>query len=108
MQVRVRIRGGIIVDDDVYSLDIDTTTEDIGGNKDTFFESLERGITSDTKQNYQVSSHRVRGESNVPFLLSKTRVDTDTRKIARNKQLVQFNRPCDGFHEDDNLLGGFA
>jgi hypothetical protein len=49
MQVRVRIRGSIIVDDDVYSLDIDTTTEDIGGNKDTFFESLERGITSDTK-----------------------------------------------------------
>ena len=32
-------------------------------------------------------------------------MDTDTREVTRNKQLVQFDCPCDGFHEDDNLFG---
>ena len=31
-------------------------------------------------------------------------MDTDTWKIARNKQLVQFDRAGDGFYEDDDLF----
>jgi len=45
------------------------------------------------------------GEWNLPFLLGKTRMDTDTWKIARDKQFVQFDRTRDGFYEDDDLFG---
>lgn len=41
--------------------------------------------------------------SNVPFFLGQARVDADTREIARNKKLVQFNGTGDRFHEDNNL-----
>ena len=105
MEVRVGIRGGIVVDNDVYSLDIDTTTENIGGNEDAFFEGLERGISTYTKRDYQVNSPEMEGDSDIPFLLGKARVDTDTWEIARDEQLVQFDCARDGFHEDDDLFG---
>ena len=49
MQVAVGITRAIVVDDNVYALDIDTTTEDIGRDQDTLLERLERGIARDTK-----------------------------------------------------------
>lgn len=49
MQVTVRIWGTIVVDDDVDTFDINTTAEDIGGDKDTLFEGFEGGISVDTK-----------------------------------------------------------
>jgi len=105
MEVRVGIRGGIVVDNDVYSLDVDTATENIGGNEDAFFEGLERGISAYTKRNCQVDEPKMEGDSGIPFLLGKARMDTDTWKIARDEQLVQFDCARDGFHEDDNLFG---
>ena len=48
---------------------------------------------------------KMEDESDVPFLLGETRVDTDTWKVARNKQFIQFNRASDGFHKDDDLFG---
>jgi hypothetical protein len=72
VKVRIGIRGSIIVDDDVYPLNVNTATENVGGDKDTFFESLERGISADTKQGCQVRSPEMEGDSNVPFLLRKT------------------------------------
>ena len=30
-------------------------------------------------------------------------MDADTREVARDQKLVQFNRSCDGLDEDDNL-----
>ena len=72
MQVRVSIRGGIVIDNDVYSFDIDTTTKNIGGDKDAFFEGLERGISTYTKRNCQVSSPQMENDLDVPFLLGKT------------------------------------
>lgn len=56
MKVRVGIGGSIIVDDDVHPLNVNTTTEDISGHKDAFFESLECGVSADTKWNRQVSN----------------------------------------------------
>ena len=41
-----------------------------------------------------------------PFFLLKTRVNTDTRKIARDKQFIQFDGPGDRFYEDNNLEDG--
>ena len=30
-------------------------------------------------------------------------MDADTREVARDQKLVQFDRSCDGLDEDDNL-----
>ena len=30
-------------------------------------------------------------------------MDADTREVARDQELVQFDRSCDGLDEDDNL-----
>jgi hypothetical protein len=49
MQITVCIRRTIIVNDDIYSFDVNTTTKDIRGDKDTFFKSLECRITTDTE-----------------------------------------------------------
>jgi len=85
VKVRVSIGGSIVVDDDVHPLNVNTATKDISGHEDTLFESFERGVSADTKRKYQVSSPKMEGESDVPFLLGKARVNTDTWKIARNE-----------------------
>ena len=56
VKVRVSVGGSIVVDDDVHPLNIDPATEDISSHKNTLFESLERGVSIDTKQNCQASS----------------------------------------------------
>jgi hypothetical protein len=48
MEVRVRITWKIVVDGQVDTLNIDTTTEDISGNADTLIELLEFLVTLDT------------------------------------------------------------
>jgi len=53
-----------VVDDDVDSLDIDTSTEDVGSDKYTFLESLELLEPGDT------------------FGLGQGRVNTDGREVA--------------------------
>ena len=48
MQVRIRFVGHIVVDGHIDTLDIDTTTEDVGGDADTSLEVLELLVTLDT------------------------------------------------------------
>lgn len=48
VQVGVGIGGQIVVDSQVDTLDIDTTTEDVSGNTDTLVELLEFLVTLDT------------------------------------------------------------
>lgn len=48
VQVRVCVRGQIIVDGKVDSLDIDTTAEHVSGNADTLVELLEFLVAFDT------------------------------------------------------------
>jgi hypothetical protein len=49
MEVRVCLVGHIVVDGDVDSLDINTTTKDIGGDADTGLELLELLVALDTR-----------------------------------------------------------
>lgn len=56
MEVAVCISRSIVVDDDVYTLHIDTTTEDIRSNEDTLFELLERGVPLDTVRDKSVDA----------------------------------------------------
>lgn len=107
MEVRVGVRGSVIVDDNIHSLDIDAAAKNISGHKDTFFKSFERGIPADTKWNCQLDNPKIECEPNEPFLLGKTRMDADTWKVTSNEKLVQFDRACDGFHENDDLFNEF-
>ena len=48
MEVAVGIGGTVVVDDDVHTLNVDTTTEDICCDEDTLLERLESGIPVDS------------------------------------------------------------
>ena len=48
MEVRISITWEIVVDSQVDPLNIDTTTEDVGGDTDTLVELLELLVTLDT------------------------------------------------------------
>lgn len=48
MKIAVRIRGAVVIDDDVDTLNIDTTPKNIGGDKDTLLERLERLVAAYT------------------------------------------------------------
>ena len=47
MEITIGIGRAIIVDDDVDTLDIDTTTEDVGSDQDTLLERLEGRVARD-------------------------------------------------------------
>ena len=48
MKVAVGVRRAVVVDDDVHTLDIDTTTKDVSVDEDTLLERLESGIPVDS------------------------------------------------------------
>ncbi len=50
MEVTIRISGAVVVDDNVDSLNIDTTAEDIGTDEDTSLESFESLVAADTEK----------------------------------------------------------
>jgi hypothetical protein len=45
MKVAVGVRRAVVVDDDVDPFNVNATTEDVGCDKDTLFEGLERSLT---------------------------------------------------------------
>jgi hypothetical protein len=48
VQVAICITRSVIVDDDIDSLDVNPTAEDVSGDKDTLLEVLELRVTGDT------------------------------------------------------------
>jgi hypothetical protein len=48
VKVGIGLVGHVVVDSDVDALDVDTTTEDIGGDADTSLELLELLVALDT------------------------------------------------------------
>lgn len=48
VQIRVGVRGHVVVDGQVDALDIDTTTEDVGRDTDSLVELLELLVPTDT------------------------------------------------------------
>jgi hypothetical protein len=54
VEVRVGVGGRVVVDDDVDTLDVDTTAEDVGGDEDTLLEGLELLEARDTGVSWSV------------------------------------------------------
>lgn len=103
VKVAVGIRRTIVVDDDVDTLDIDTTTEDVGSDQDTLLERLEGSVSRDTEDECNQALVIPRQRRNLPLLLHKAGMDRDTREVARYKELVKLDGTCNGLDEDDDL-----
>lgn len=86
VQVTVSISRSVVRNRNVDTLDIDTTTKDVGGNKNTLFEVLKLLVALDT------------------FFLTKTTVDADGGEVAFAKELVEFVSAGDGLDKDDDLV----
>jgi hypothetical protein len=54
MQIAVRIRRAIVVDDYVDSFNVDTTTKNVGSHENTLLERLKSCITIDAAQRQRV------------------------------------------------------
>lgn len=86
MKVGVSITWKIVVDSQVDTLNVDTTSENIGGDTDTLVELLELLITLDA------------------LLLTDTGVDSDGWEVALAKELVELSSTKSGLDEDDDLV----
>ena len=105
MQITVCIRRTVIIDDDVHSLHINTTTKNISSDQNAFLESFEGGVSADAIDERNLRGSSSKKKMHAPFFLLKTGMDADTRKIAGDKEFVQFDSSSDRFYEDNNLEG---
>jgi hypothetical protein len=86
MEVAVGIGGQVVVDGQVDTLDIDTTTEDVGGDANTLLEILELLVALDT------------------LLLADTGVHGDGREVALAEELVELGAAEGRLDKDDDLV----
>lgn len=86
MQVLVSLVWQVIVDGQVDSLDIDTSTENISGDTNTLVELLEGLVSGDS------------------LVLLHSRVDGNRREVTSTQQLVQLVGSRGGLDEDDDLV----
>ena len=102
MKIAVCVRRVVVVDDDIHTFDIDTTTENICCHQNTLLEILECTVTLNAviqNQYDEAMSERL----TIPFLLGEARVDTDTREVAGDEKLVQLDCASNGLDENDHL-----
>jgi hypothetical protein len=85
MEIGVVIFGHVIVDDNVDSFDIDTSTKNVGGHHDAVLEILKILIIFDS------------------FLLIHPPVDANRRELLFLKQTVQSSCPWLTLHKNNRL-----
>jgi hypothetical protein len=102
------VRNAYVVDDNVNTLNIDTTTEDIRSNHNTFREVLEALVPLDTKIRTSMSVpkkfHLSKVVSDLPLLLVHLRVNADGREVTFDQQFVQFVGTLDRLDENADLV----
>lgn len=105
VKVRVGVGRKIVIDRQVDALDIDTTTEDVGGDADALVEVLELLVAADTifRVSYRPSP-RLWDRWDLPLLLADTRVDSDGREVALAQELVKLRSTQGALDEDDDLV----
>ena len=90
VEVRGCISWEIIVDGQVDTLDINASSEDIGGDTDSLIELLEFFVAFDTGWCQSCDKCVQTVEKRLPFFLGDTRVNSDRWKVAFSKKLVEF------------------
>lgn len=102
MEVSIGLVRHIVVDGYVDALDIDTTTENVGGDTDTGLELLEFLVTLDTTYCQLLSNHKT--TMNIPFFLTNSGVDCSAGEVALAEKLVKLCAAECGTDEDDDLV----
>jgi hypothetical protein len=103
MKVGVGIARKIVVDGKVDTLDIDTTTEDVGSDTDTLVELFELLVALDTGwMSDFVGLVQMLGY--IPLFLRNTGVDGDTGEVALAQKLVELGGTKGALDEDDDLV----
>lgn len=103
MKVSISRVWEIVVDGQVDSLDIDTTTEYISCDTDTLVEVLEFLVTLDTS-GLLVCKEVMGSSKNIPLLLTDTRVHSNGREVTLAQQFVEFSCTKCALDEDDDLV----
>ena len=85
VQVGVSVLGHVVVEDNVDSLNVHATTEEVGGHEDSFLEILELLVARES------------------LLLSHASVNGDGGEILLYEELSQGNTSLHGLHKDDDL-----
>lgn len=104
VKIRVGIRRKIVIDGEVDTFDIDTTTEHVGGNADALVELFEFFIPFNTIKAINIA---LRGNTSVlslPLFLTDARVHGDAGKVAFTKKLIKFGGPQGTLDEYDDLI----
>lgn len=89
MEVGVGVAGEIVVDGKVDTLDINTTSEDVGSNTDTLVKLLELRVALDTR--VLLDAWRIKGVEYKPLFLADTRVNCDRREVTLAEELVELS-----------------
>ena len=69
MQIAVSIRRTIVVDNDIDTLYINTTTENISSNENSFLKCFEGGVSADTVENVSLRFIRINRKSPTVLLV---------------------------------------
>jgi hypothetical protein len=103
MKVGVGIARKIVVDGEVDTLNIDTTTEDVSGDTDTLVELLELLVALDTGwMSDSVGLAQILGY--IPLFLRNTGVDGDTGEVTLAQKFVELGGTEGTLDEDDDLV----
>ena len=86
VQELVRVVGKVVIDNNIDTLNVDTTSEQVCGNEDASIELLERFVLRDA------------------LLLLLSGMNADRRKVALGQQTIQFVSTGDLADEDDDLI----
>jgi hypothetical protein len=59
MQVAVCIARGVVIDNDIHLLNVDTATEDVSGDEDALLKVLELGVAGDADDEVRQDAHQM-------------------------------------------------
>lgn len=85
MQIRISVLRHIVVKDDIHTLNVHATTEEVGRYENTLLEVFERLIARKALGLFHLSMNR------------------DAREVLLDEEVVQRNATCNRFDEDNNL-----
>ncbi len=100
MQVGVGVFGHIVVEHDVHSLDIHTTTEKVGGDEDTSLEIFEELVS---EKGGEKRTMRV-GLPLKTFFLIHGSVNIDGGEVLFLEERGERDAPLHGLDEDNDLV----
>jgi hypothetical protein len=102
MEVGIGIAWKIVVDGQVDTLNINTTTENVSGNANTLAKLLELLITLDTRRELVCTSEN--NSECLPLILTDSGVHSNGWKVTLSEKSIKLGGAKRALDEDDNLV----